>query len=88
MAKIRRVLPDPDGVLQGGNTRGSLGYTEPHAPVGDSPHHYHIQDIALDGTFAAPLGSDRDTVLGQMNGHVIAKGEFVGLYSQVSNPAP
>jgi Raf kinase inhibitor-like YbhB/YbcL family protein len=81
-------LSDPDGVMQGRNTRGSLGYTGPHAPIGEAPHHYHIQVFALDADLAAPPGSDRDTVLMQMNGHVIAKGEIVGLYSQSSNPAP
>jgi Raf kinase inhibitor-like YbhB/YbcL family protein len=81
-------LSDPDGILQGRNTRGSLGYTGPHAPVGEPEHHYHIQVFALDGMLTAPAGGDRDTLLAQMSGHVIAKGELVGLYSQTSNPPP
>jgi Raf kinase inhibitor-like YbhB/YbcL family protein len=81
-------LSDPVGVLQGRNTRGSLGYTGPHAPVGDPEHHYHIQVFALDSTVDAPAGSDRDTVLSKMAGHVIAKGELVGRYTQTSNPSP
>jgi phosphatidylethanolamine-binding protein (PEBP) family uncharacterized protein len=72
----------------GKGTRGSLGYTGPHAPVGEPQHHYHIQVFALDGMLTAAAGSDRDTVLAQMNGHVIAKGELVGLYSQATNPPP
>jgi Raf kinase inhibitor-like YbhB/YbcL family protein len=81
-------LTEPDGVLQGRNTRGSLGYSGPHAPIGDPVHHYHIQVFALDAALDAPGGSDRDTLLAQMNGHVIAKGELVGLYSQATNPVP
>jgi Raf kinase inhibitor-like YbhB/YbcL family protein len=81
-------LSDPDGILQGRNTRGSLGYTGPHAPVGEADHHYHIQVFALDTLLNAPAGSDRDAVLAQMSGHVIAKGEIIGLYSQTANPPP
>jgi Raf kinase inhibitor-like YbhB/YbcL family protein len=81
-------LSDPVGVLQGRNTRGSLGYTGPHAPVGDPEHHYHIQVFALDGALDVPAGSDRDVLLSRMDGHVIAKGELVGRYAQASNPAP
>jgi Raf kinase inhibitor-like YbhB/YbcL family protein len=81
-------LTEPDGVLQGRNTRGSLGYSGPHAPVGDPVHHYHIQVFALDAAPDAPGGSDRDTLISKMKGHVIAKGELVGLYSQAANPAP
>jgi Raf kinase inhibitor-like YbhB/YbcL family protein len=81
-------LSDPEGIMQGRNTRGSLGYTGPHAPVGETEHHYHIQVFALDGSLNVPIGADRDTLLMQMDGHVIAKGELVGRYSQVGNPSP
>jgi Raf kinase inhibitor-like YbhB/YbcL family protein len=81
-------LSDPEGILQGRNTRGSLGYTGPHAPIGESEHHYHIQVFALDGGLSVPPGADRDTLLAQMSGHVIAKGELVGRYAQASNPPP
>jgi Raf kinase inhibitor-like YbhB/YbcL family protein len=81
-------LTEPDGVLQGRNSRGSVGYSGPHAPVGDPPHHYHIQVFALDTALDVPGGSDRDALLSKMTGHVIAKGELIGLYSQPANPAP
>jgi Raf kinase inhibitor-like YbhB/YbcL family protein len=81
-------LTEPDGVLQGRNTRGSVGYSGPHAPVGDAPHRYHIQVFALDEELDLPGGTDRDTLLAKMDGHVVAKGELIGLYSQASNPAP
>jgi Raf kinase inhibitor-like YbhB/YbcL family protein len=81
-------LSEPDGILQGRNTGGSVGYTGPHAPVTDPVHHYHIQVFALDAALDQSGGSDRDTLLSKMNGHVIAKGELVGLYSQSATPAP
>jgi len=81
-------LSEPDGILQGRNSRGSVGYTGPHAPVGDPVHHYHMEVFALDAALDLPGGSDRDTLLAKMNGHVIAKGELIGLYSQANNPAP
>jgi Raf kinase inhibitor-like YbhB/YbcL family protein len=81
-------LTEPDGVFQGRNTRGSVGYSGPHAPVGDTPHHYYVQVFALDTMLDLSGGSDRDALLSKMTGHVIAKGELIGLYSQATNPAP
>lgn len=81
-------LSDPDGVLQGRNTRGSLGYTGPHPPIGELEHHYHIEVFALDTIPAVPAGADRDSLLSQMNGHVVAKGEIIGRYAQANNPPP
>jgi Raf kinase inhibitor-like YbhB/YbcL family protein len=79
-------LTDPDGVLQGRNTRGSLGYYGPKPPVGEAAHHYHFQVYALDATLDVPFGSDRDTLLKAMQGHVIGKGEIVGRYAQKQKP--
>ena len=79
-------LSDPDGVLQGRNTRGSLGYYGPKPPVGEPPHHYHFQVYALDTMLDVPFGADRDTLLKAMQGHVIGKGEIVGKYGQKQKP--
>jgi Raf kinase inhibitor-like YbhB/YbcL family protein len=79
-------LTDPDGVLQGRNTRGSMGYYGPKPPVGDPAHHYHFQMYALDTVLDVPFGSDRDTLLKAMQGHVIGKGEVVGKYGQKQKP--
>ncbi|MET0964161.1 MAG: YbhB/YbcL family Raf kinase inhibitor-like protein [Noviherbaspirillum sp.] len=75
-------LTEPDGVLQGRNTRGSIGYYGPRPPVGDAPHHYHFQVLALDKVLDVPFGSDRDTLLEAVRGHVLAKGEIIGTYAQ------
>lgn len=79
-------LTEPEGVLQGRNTRGSVGYYGPRPPVGDAAHHYHFQVYALDAVLALPFGSDRDQLLKAIQGHVLAKGEVVGRYAQAQQP--
>ncbi|QEI08830.1 YbhB/YbcL family Raf kinase inhibitor-like protein [Pigmentiphaga aceris] len=79
-------LTEPDGVMQGKTTRGSLGYYGPRPPVGDAPHAYHFQVLALDTMLALPAGANRDEVLAAARGHVIGKGELVGRYQQTVAP--
>jgi Raf kinase inhibitor-like YbhB/YbcL family protein len=79
-------LTEPEGVLQGKTSRGSVGYYGPRPPVGDPPHHYHFQVFALDSELSVPAGADRDDVLEAMRGHVLAEGELVGTYQQTVAP--
>jgi Raf kinase inhibitor-like YbhB/YbcL family protein len=71
----------PPGVRQGRNSRGTIGYFGPR-PHGSTPHHYHFQLFALDRALALPAGADREHLLAAMNGHVLAKGDLVGLFRQ------
>lgn len=79
-------LTEPEGVLQGRTSRGSVGYFGPRPPVGDAPHHYHFQVFALDRELDVPPGAERDDVLKAMEGHVLAAGEIVGTYQQMVEP--
>jgi len=79
-------LTDPDGMMQGRTSRGSVGYYGPRPPVGDPPHHYHFQLLALDTVLSVPFGSGRDEVLAAAKGHVIGKGELVGTFQQTTKP--
>ncbi|TFW17438.1 YbhB/YbcL family Raf kinase inhibitor-like protein [Duganella callida] len=79
-------LTQPEGVLQGRTTRGSIGYYGPRPPVGDAAHHYHFQVFALDAVLPLGWGADRDQLLQAMQGHVLAKGEIVGRYAQAQPP--
>lgn len=79
-------LTEPNGILQGKTSRGSVGYFGPRPPVGDPAHHYHFQLLALDTMLDVPAGADRDTLLEAAKGHVIAKGEVVGTYQQTMTP--
>jgi Raf kinase inhibitor-like YbhB/YbcL family protein len=79
-------LTEPEGLMQGKTSRGSVGYFGPRPPVGDPNHHYHFLILALDTTLSLPAGADRDQVLAAMKDHVLAKGELVGLYKQTVKP--
>lgn len=76
----------PNGVVQGATSRGSVGYFGPRPPVGDAPHHYNFQVFALDRPLDILPGSDRDTLLAAMRGHVIGEGRLVGTYAQTDAP--
>ena len=75
-------LDVPDGMLQGPNDRGSIGWFGPLPPVGDPAHRYHFQVFALDRTLDLPHGSSRERVLDAMRGHVLGAGELVGTYER------
>ncbi|HWA74028.1 MAG TPA: YbhB/YbcL family Raf kinase inhibitor-like protein [Polyangiaceae bacterium] len=85
------LLTEPEGLRQGVNSRGTVGYLGPRPPAGDPPHAYHVQVFALDRVLDVPLsGADRDQVLAAANGHVLAAGELVANFArpdtQVSRP--
>ena len=79
-------LLKPAGMLQGKNSRGSLGYFGPRPPVGDPPHHYHFQVLALDKALDLKPGASRDEVLQAAKGHVVGSGEIVATYQQLERP--
>ena len=67
--------------MQGRNNRGSSLYFGPRPP-GGKPHHYHFQVFALDRLLDLPAGAKREQLLAAMNGHVLAKGDLVGLFGK------
>jgi Raf kinase inhibitor-like YbhB/YbcL family protein len=75
-------LPEKaDGAIrQGRNSHGGNGYAGPHPPPGPA-HHYHFQLFALDAPLDLAAGADRDQLVAAMNGHVLAKGELIGLFA-------
>ena len=77
-------LERPAGARQGANSHGGAGYTGPHPPVGDPPHHYHAQVYALDRTLGLKGGAGRAALLRAMAGHVLARGEAVVLYAEAA----
>jgi Raf kinase inhibitor-like YbhB/YbcL family protein len=79
-------LTEPEGLMQGRNSRGSTGYYGPRPPVGDPPHHYHFLILALDQALAIKPGADRDELLAAARGHVIGKGSLVGTFQQQVKP--
>lgn len=75
------VAADATGLVQGRNSRGRNGYFGPRPP-GSRPHHYHLQLFALNTRLELPAGADREALLATMNGHVLAKGDLVGLFGK------
>jgi phosphatidylethanolamine-binding protein (PEBP) family uncharacterized protein len=71
---------------QGSSTSGQAGYKGPRPPVGDAPHHYHVQIFALDKKLDLPPGTDRDEVLSAAQGHVLASGELVATFKRPDRP--
>ncbi|MET0752887.1 MAG: YbhB/YbcL family Raf kinase inhibitor-like protein [Pyrinomonadaceae bacterium] len=68
--------------MQGANIQGKVGYYGPMPPAGDKPHAYHFQIFALDKKLDLPAGFNRQALLDAIKGHVIAKGELVGMYQR------
>jgi Raf kinase inhibitor-like YbhB/YbcL family protein len=73
-------LPEFKGALQGRNSRGTTGYFGPRPPKGDLAHHYHFQVFAVDIMLSLDPGATATAVLTAMKGHVVARGELVGLF--------
>ncbi|MGC2234706.1 MAG: YbhB/YbcL family Raf kinase inhibitor-like protein [Pyrinomonadaceae bacterium] len=68
--------------MQGANIQGKIGYYGPMPPPADKPHAYHFQIFALDTKLDLPSGFNRQALLDAIKGHVIAKGELVGMYQR------
>lgn len=74
-------LTEPEGLPQGQNSYGAVGWQGMKPPAGDPPHHYHFQVFTLDKELDLEPGAQRDEVIEAMRGHVLAAGELVGTFS-------
>jgi len=70
-----------DGSRQGRNDFGNIGYGGP-CPPGHAPHHYVFMLYALDAKLNLPVGATRAQVEAAMQGHILARGELVGLFQR------
>jgi Raf kinase inhibitor-like YbhB/YbcL family protein len=68
------------GPVQGRNDMGGWGYFGPQPPTGHGVHHYHFQVFALDGPLTVAPEADLRTLVGSMQGRVLAQGEVVGTF--------
>jgi hypothetical protein len=78
------VKPDssPDGIVQGVNIRKVNGYQPPCPPPGATPHHYIFEIYALDTKLDLAAGSARADLLKAMDGHVLGKASYFGLFGR------
>ena len=77
------ILPDAavagDG-MQGKNVRGVNGYQGPCPPKGGPGHHYVFELYAVDAKLDLPAGAARADILKAMDGHVVGKSSYVGMF--------
>lgn len=71
----------PEGAKEGRNGFKQAGYGGPCPPNG-RPHHYSFRIYALDTALNLETGATKKTLEGAMQGHVVARGELVGLYER------
>jgi Raf kinase inhibitor-like YbhB/YbcL family protein len=72
----------PDEVMLGTNSFGRIGYGGPCPPAG-KPHHYYFRIYALDTILHhVESGSTKEQLIKAMDGHIIAKGELMGIFSR------
>jgi Raf kinase inhibitor-like YbhB/YbcL family protein len=68
-----------DGAQQGKNVTGANAYLGPCPPPG-KPHHYIFELYALDQKLDLAPDATRADLLRAMDGHVIGKGVYIGLF--------
>ena len=76
------TLPRPPGTVQGLNSWNTIGYRGPAPPPGHGLHHYHFVLYALDTPLDIQPGLDKNALLKAMEGHILVKGELVGVYGR------
>lgn len=72
----------PDGIVQGKNVRNVNGFQPMCPPPGAVPHHYTFELYALDTKLDLPAGSTRADLLKAMDGHVLGKAAYIGLFGR------
>jgi hypothetical protein len=76
---VAKTAALPNGVQQGNNSFGNIGYNGP-CPPGGKPHHYIFKIYALDTTLTLDSNVGRQELLSAMNNHILAHGELTGTY--------
>ena len=82
----------PDGTTQGINHNKHIGYNGPCPPPnitrdvyqtykGGPPHKYFFRLYALDSKVGLGPGATKDELVDAMEGHILAKAEWVGKYT-------
>jgi len=71
-----------DGAKQIKNLGGGAGYMGPCAPPGHGDHHYTFELYALSAKLDLPDTASRADLLAAMNGKVVAKGVYIGMFGQ------
>ncbi|MFA4956101.1 MAG: YbhB/YbcL family Raf kinase inhibitor-like protein [Candidatus Methanoperedens sp.] len=70
-----------DGSIQGMTDFGRTGYGGPCPPPGKT-HRYYFKIYALDSKITLVPGASKKQLENEMSGHILAKGEIVGIYKR------
>jgi Raf kinase inhibitor-like YbhB/YbcL family protein len=70
----------PDGMIQGKNRGGRVGYMGPGAPATAPEHHYTFELFALDTKLDLGPDASREDVMKAMDGHIIGKAVYEGRF--------
>ena len=71
-----------DGSKQINNIAGNPVYMGPCAPPGHGDHHYTFEVYALNAKLGLPASTSRTDLMNAMNGKVVAKGVYIGIFGQ------
>lgn len=71
----------PNGIKQGKNDFGRIGYGGPMPPPG-KPHRYFFKLYALDAILDLAPGLDKKELLEEIKGHILEEAQLMGLYKR------
>jgi Raf kinase inhibitor-like YbhB/YbcL family protein len=71
-----------DGAKQIKNIAMNNGYLGPCPPAGHGDHHYTFELFALNAKLGLPDSTSRADLMNAMNGKVVAKGVYIGMFGQ------
>jgi Raf kinase inhibitor-like YbhB/YbcL family protein len=71
----------PNGIRQGINSYGKLGYSGPNPSPGSAPHRYFFRLFALSWQPEIPARATREQLLEAIAPYVIASCDLIGRYS-------
>ncbi|MDI3484247.1 MAG: hypothetical protein PWQ74_834 [Methanobacteriaceae archaeon] len=77
---VEKVGELENGIIQGFNDFGRIGYGGPCPPFG--VHRYFFKLYALDSSLDLEPGTSKEELLEAMEGHIIEKTQMIGLYSR------
>ena len=72
----------PDGAKQINNIAGMPAYLGPCPPPGHGDHHYTLEVFALNAKLGLPASTSRADLMNAMNGKVLSKGVYIGIYGR------
>jgi len=78
------ILENSAHGVEGKNGFGKIKYQGPCPPEGET-HRYSFKIYALDKTLGIPEGTVKEDLEKAMNDHILAQGEFIGLYKNTKD---